>query len=822
MRIVRLLFVLFLASVASAAELTNPTYGPSPYTRGAAAVASNGKGFLTLWTMVLNDSTSNVYGSLADAGGNVVTPVSFLVAPNASVETLFANGDGYIAIFTRDKHSQIAYLASNGRVVQYGATFPDLQVASPFMFDPARISSRAFNGHEFFTVYQTGSTFPPAVTLGQVMRIDGTLVRNDVPISSWWKARVAATADGFVVLLSENDKILFLQRFTTDGAPVGSRQTVATLTTGAIYDLAIASSGTETAVMWTERTSDAPEFKAHVRVISGDAAHGADRTATGPWGIQILWTGTKFVFWYPNQIGSIGRAGTIIDEPVAADAFGSAAVLDGKLRVASAQQAGVIGYSIDVDTLKRTEPVTLSITLRRQIDPLLAFSRAGMLAVWFDQRADGTTIAAMPLRLDGTPLRSDQIDVGTASTAFYVSPTASVAFGSNVYLVVWRQANGDIVARRIDVTGNPLDAQPLLIQKNGLVGDQSVAWTGKAFLVVSFTYDAGNVASLISETGEVTPLGSMSSSGWPAVVASNGSQTLVGWPIYSPCNVSACVTAPVAVSFVRVSSDGKRIDATPTTVDTGNAYHLATSGREFVLVTDSYGSRVDIRTVSADGPAITVTKPVAVFPAVSTGPLWMSLSNSNVIWDGMHYVVAWRYGIADHQWIGLARFDRSLNKIAALYADAAAVDMRDTPALAPAVPGDVLLLFSRVLAANGGVSRLWSMREHEMQQTPAPPPAPLITKATGSPSMMSIDWAMAPVPVEAFMIERVNPFTGAVPERTFFPGDARHAEIQTPRIYYVTPSDLYVQMRAFNAGGVSESTAATKLMAPARKRAAGH
>ena len=96
--------------------------------------------------------------------------------------------------------------------------------------------------------------------------------------------------------------------------------------------------------------------------------------------------------------------------------------------------------------------IQLSITLRRQIDPLLAFSKAGMLAVWFDQRADGTTIAAMPLRLDGTPLRSDQIDVGTASTAFYVSPTASVAFGSNVYLVVWRQANGDIVARRIDVT----------------------------------------------------------------------------------------------------------------------------------------------------------------------------------------------------------------------------------------------------------------------------------------------------------------------------------------------------------------------------------
>lgn len=82
-------------------------------------------------------------------------------------------------------------------------------------------------------------------------------------------------------------------------------------------------------------------------------------------------------------------------------------------------------------------------------------------------------------------------------------------------------------------------------------------------------------------------------------------------------------------------------------------------------------------------------------------------------------IVSWPSGIADLQWIGLARFDRVLNRVETLYADVRRVDFADTPAIAPAA-GDALLIFSRVATA-GGVARLWSMREHDMQ--PLIPPA---------------------------------------------------------------------------------------------------
>jgi hypothetical protein len=710
MRRICTLLLCALSFTASAAELTPPTHGPAAYPLSAPVIASNGQTFLTLWTMTVGQ-LPNVYGSLADASGNVVTPASFLVAPDAAIEQVFPYNGAYVAVVTRENRSQIAFLGPDGRLIRYGATLPELIRSSSSTIDPPRVSSRAFNGGVFFTVYETGMIFPPSKTLAQVARIDGTLVRDAIPITALYRAKVTVSQTGFtVVARTDNGDGLFLQRFTSDGVPAGPRVTLATFTTMSLYDLTVASSGSDTAVAWTDRSPQAQAFDAHVRIISssGEVIGGPDFPTDVPWGIRIFWLGTNYLATFGGHFAAIDQTGGVVHHVTTASAVDDVAVAGSVIRAVALRVSTIVGYTIEADTLTAADTAPLSITLRRQVFPEVAASSAGLLAVWSDQRADGTSVGAMPLTNSGVPLRSEQVDVGTSYAGSDLAPPRfAVASGTNIYLVVYRQPNGDVVARRLDRSGNLLDSEPLLLQKNAYISDQAVAWTGTAFFVITSTS-----ASLVTESGDVKALGNVSSSySHPAVVASNASQTLVASPVYAPCGpIPECWVPVVGLSLVRFQPDGTRSDAQPTTIPASGGYHLATSGHEFALVTTEGGAK--IRTIHTEGPQITVSDPAPLLATPATGAT--GAVATNVIWDGMNYVVSWRSGIGDQQSIGVARFDRVLHRVETLYADVRRVDFADTPAIAPAAPGDALLLFSRVTTA-AGVARLWSMREHDMQ-----------------------------------------------------------------------------------------------------------
>src|SRR5439155_16474900 len=81
-------------------DVTPPTFGPTSYQVGVPIVATNGQTFLTLWTMNTITAGNHVYGSLADANGTLVTPISFLVAPNATILQLIPAGHDYLAVIS--------------------------------------------------------------------------------------------------------------------------------------------------------------------------------------------------------------------------------------------------------------------------------------------------------------------------------------------------------------------------------------------------------------------------------------------------------------------------------------------------------------------------------------------------------------------------------------------------------------------------------------------------------------------------------------------------------------------------------------------------
>src|SRR2546430_1570015 len=109
-RSLALSLLLIAASATAAHEVTQPTYGSSFYFDHGAIVATNGVGFLTVWTTPRGAGGQHAYGSLVDEKGSVATPIAFLVAPHAIPLGAFSNGNDYLVLLADDPFNQISVL----------------------------------------------------------------------------------------------------------------------------------------------------------------------------------------------------------------------------------------------------------------------------------------------------------------------------------------------------------------------------------------------------------------------------------------------------------------------------------------------------------------------------------------------------------------------------------------------------------------------------------------------------------------------------------------------------------------------------------------
>jgi hypothetical protein len=147
---------LFLLATLTAAELpvTAPATGPAPFRRTRPRIASDGRGFLAIWTDRRGEADpdhGDVRAARLDEAGNVLDPFSIVVKPLGNTAAdVASNGDGYLV----------------ATVTALGTTELTAISASGEMRDVARIASArnpalASNGRDYLLVYQGG--FGPAI-----------------------------------------------------------------------------------------------------------------------------------------------------------------------------------------------------------------------------------------------------------------------------------------------------------------------------------------------------------------------------------------------------------------------------------------------------------------------------------------------------------------------------------------------------------------------------------------------------------------------------------------------------------------------------------
>ena len=159
--------------------------------------------------------------------------------------------------------------------------------------------------------------------------------------------------------------------------------------------------------------------------------------------------------------------------------------------------------------------------------------------VWAENRGGGLDIMGARVRPDGSLPDGDGITISTGLDGFFgefnsEGPSVEVD-GNGQFLVAW-SAEGpdgrDVRAARVSAAGRVLDPIPIGVSvdpEND--GAPSLAWNGSVFMAVfqrSLETSVHTRATLITTTGDVTPLGEVAAMSNPDVAASGSTFLAVG------------------------------------------------------------------------------------------------------------------------------------------------------------------------------------------------------------------------------------------------------------------------------------------------------
>ncbi|MGC8861560.1 MAG: hypothetical protein ACP5R5_02170 [Armatimonadota bacterium] len=285
------------------------------------------------------------------------------------------------------------------------------------------------------------------------------------------------------------------------------------------------------------------------------------------------------------------------------------------------------------------------------LNPKIAGGANGWIVVWEDNRAAPSQIYRARLGPDGRVIEPDGVAV-YASSSKQVEP--SLAFDATECLVCWSDnpssmiLNEDVIARRFDLAGHPLDAQPFSIcQSAPYQRSIRLARTPTAFMAVfqqsdGQEYNPDLYIAPLDADGNITPAGEIplkTDSGWDVepAIAFDGTNCLVAWK-------SSFDGVPENFDLLaaRVSSAGAILDSPPITVCSApslqHSLHAAYGAGVYLLVwTDHrtpghchiYGARIR--------PNGTVLDPNGFLISPDTDSQWMPAVGS----DGSKFLVTW-------------------------------------------------------------------------------------------------------------------------------------------------------------------------------------
>ena len=699
--------VILVAWLAIVSSLAGPPLSgdlvsdPPAGRQEAARIAKGGGGFLTVWVdtrAALAEylgpngpfdgpglgSMEDIYAARLDAAGNLLdtTPIVISQRPyNQNAPLVGWNGENWLVVWMTERETDryvldvmMARVAPGGQVLDDPPLVLNAGI-SGISHRPFSISS---DGTNWVVVWQgidatagiwtiDGARVSPA---GVVLDPAGKSLRHDSWNSGATSASLAFAGDVYLLTWIELDSatidwVVKGQRLNLSLDPIGTPFLVNTYLPSSAGSPRVSSDGTTFLVVWFE-----DRYYGWAQLYGTRVSHAG--TVLDPNGIAITPTAgySQFspdVCWDgSNYVVSYNMEGTGFDEDIfVTRVTATGAVLDpsgilvkgGTLPQAQAAVAPRAGGGAQVVwTDSQTggrEPrdiATATITAAgapgvsssisrgapRQSLSRLASGGSGYLVVFRSETSGQSRIVAKRLDASGNELDAEPLEIASGANGYLTNP--SVAWNGSEFLVVWQDASanafrGQIFARRVRPNGTLLDASPISIMP-GTRPD--VAALGSTFLVVADDVPTNPhfrsvYASRVTSAGAVLggPVFIGASFSFSARVAALGGRWLVVWEVH-PSHDDA--HAGVAGAFV--GADGAPTAAFGVS-DGGTDYtpHLAVAGGS-ALIAWSDGN-ISARRIMADG---TLVGPAAGL-VISAAP--NSQFQPAVAWDGAQYVVAW-------------------------------------------------------------------------------------------------------------------------------------------------------------------------------------
>jgi hypothetical protein len=639
----RLLPLLLLFSFAAVAEtpLGLIQHGPGSDDQFGPALASNGDGFLAVWT----DNRSRereTWATRLDRDGNVLDPTGIRVSTHEPAETFAIwTGTSYLVVWSRRQNPDLwgARIDREGVLVDGPRVI--LQDARPSSLTGAANGTHVVIGYvrEGFDVHALFLTPDAEVVndliLAQDFRPHGgpSIVRSGSHFTAVWNTLDTSSSVDAV-------------RFTVAGPIEPARRLPVDGFTGVPK---LATDGSDFVLVARSNESGGPFA---VRSVSGDLATVGAATALPEaveYSAAIVWAGSHYILVGesgPLHALRVDRQGRLLDaNPVTIEQ--AQLRVSGTPALATNGQTVLVGWAgafeffkpsgydvyatrIDPNTLARTARTLVSTSVLRESDPVLATGTANVLAVW----SDDAGILARRMRKDGSPLDATPLRLAETSTERPV-PRA-VAFNGTDYVAAWIEGT-DLVTRRIRHDGElRADGGGRIAAGTATINAIAAASDGTTTLLV--WGGSGLHAARVGTGGAIVDANPLTivdkQIGSLDVAANDRGQFLVAWGELELLPPTFETYLPMRVRAARITTTLTNLDGTGFDVADTTAFEaepaVAWNGREWFVVWTEGRTSVRGRRVAVNG-------------TLDGGDVFVAgeASRPDIVWDGFRYVISW-------------------------------------------------------------------------------------------------------------------------------------------------------------------------------------
>jgi len=529
--------------------LSEPEYGISSNSLGDAHIASNGDGYLAVWTDYRTNGQPSVYAARIAADGTVLDRLGLRVAEYAHAGPVIWTGSKFL----------IAYdVEPSGSTVVVTMT-PDGVFGEPVPIGQySRFGAMATNGTNVLIVLSQEAL---------LLDLEGHKLRS-VPLlaspgGGYYQPRVAAAGSTYLIASALPDVIV--QRVESDGGTYAPKE----LADRGVYGrVGLASDGSHFLVIWEQQK------KLQMQFVTGDGTPtGAVQTLTTTANADypsVAWRDGEYLLLFSDTVLSevygmrVASNGTAASEPKKIKHG-----IDPDVEIATRGRDGIAMLDqikagvFDDASVGANEPlrriVDVAVTARPQSNVHLARLGNGYVAAW--EERDGIFVSTAAGMTPVNVLGSDDklIDV--------------VVDESDVIWVLWGEDN-HVALTRFTSTLHPIDPLPIYIDTEGPVQPTAAAGDG----VIALAYEVADeddsnetdiVALLLHDTGSgVTrtdvPLTTWTFADFGAAVAFDGSAFVYGWFHELGKRPLGAGNWPKAeIVGARVAPDGTLLDTRP-------------------------------------------------------------------------------------------------------------------------------------------------------------------------------------------------------------------------------------------------------------------